>query len=216
VRLIIVSAGFTAVAVALWLQPSAVRRLRREHRGPDLLAWARRFLRPTPGPDARVMAVTGLAAELRAGRSPERALVAVAQDVWPRTCAVASWGGDVVGALRAEDDHIAAHLAACWQIGSATGARLSDIIENLARAERDAAEARVELRASLAGPRATARMLALLPLLGVGLGYLLGADPITWFVTDPLGPPMLIVGALLTGAGVVWTRRITGQVESAL
>jgi tight adherence protein B len=59
-------------------------------------------------------------------------------------------------------------------------------------------------------------MLALLPLLGVGLGYLLGTDPITWFVTDPLGPPMLIVGALLTGAGVVWTRRITGQVESAL
>ena len=74
----------------------------------------------------------------------------------------------------------------------------------------------MELRSSLAGPQATARMLALLPVLGIGLGYLLGADPITWFVTDPLGIPVLLAGALLTGAGVLWTRRITGRVEAAL
>jgi tight adherence protein B len=216
VRLIIASAGFAFVAVALWIHPESVRRLRREQYGFKDLSWLRRVLPRTAAPDARVAAITGLAAELRAGRAPERALEAVAQEVWPRTCAVASWGGDVVGALRAEDDRIAAHLAACWQVGTTTGARLAEIIENLARAERDAAEARVELRASLAGPKATARMLAFLPVLGVGLSYLLGADPITWFLGDPLGPPMLIVGALFTGAGVLWTRWITGQVESAL
>jgi tight adherence protein B len=216
VRLIIASAGFVFLAVALWIHPAAVRRLRRHERGVDARIWLRRFLRTAETSDARVAAVTGLAAELRAGRTPDRALEVVAQDVWPRACAVASWGGDVTGALRAENDRVAAHLAACWQVGTTTGARLADIIENLARHERDAAEARVELRASLAGPKATARMLAFLPLLGVGLGYLLGADPITWFFSDPLGPPMLIAGAVFTGAGVLWTRRITGQVESAL
>lgn len=215
-RLIIASAGLVFLAVTLWMQPEAVRRLHRDQRGLDTRMLLRRFLRQSPSPDPRVVAITGLAAELRAGRAPDRALEAVAQEVWPRTCAVASWGGDVTGALRAENDRVAAHLAACWQVGTTTGARLADIIENLARAERDAAEARVELRASLAGPKATARMLAFLPLLGVGLGYLLGADPITWFFSDPLGLPMVIAGAVFTGAGVVWTRRITGQVESAL
>lgn len=215
-RLIVASSGLAFIAVALWMHPVSVLRLRREGHGFDIRVWLHRFRRRAETQEASVEAVTALAAELRAGRAPDRALETVAQDVWPGTCAVASWGGDVASALRLENDRVAMHLAACWQIGATTGARLADIVENLARAERDAAEARVELRASLAGPKATARMLAFLPILGVGLGYLLGANPITWFLSDPLGPPMLIVGALFTAAGVVWTRRITGRVESAL
>lgn len=215
-RLILVAALCAAISAALWWEPVSVQRMRRgNERIVDGLR-ARMTRRRRPAIDARVAAVTALAAELRAGSTPDRALAVVAQAVWPRASAVASWGGDVVSALRDEDDRIASHLAACWQVGATTGAPLAGIIENLARAERDAADARVELRASLAGPQATARMLALLPLLGIALGYLLGADPITWFITDPLGPPMLAVGALLSGAGYLWTRRITGQVEAAL
>lgn len=215
-RLILLAAVCAGIAAALWWKPVAVQRIHRGRIREDIWSRLRRVRPSRPAIEPQVSAVTALAAELRAGSAPNRAIAVVAQGVWPRTSAVASWGGDVITALRDEDDRIASHLAACWQVGMTMGAPLADIIENLARAERDAADARVELRSSLAGPQATARMLALLPVLGIGLGYLLGADPITWFVTDPLGPPMLIVGALLTIAGFLWTRRIAGQVEAAL
>lgn len=214
--MILLSAALAALAAWLWVHPTAVARLRRDRPSVDPLGRIRALRASRTGVDARVTAVTALAAELRAGLSPDRALVAALGPVWPRTRAVASWGGDVVVALRAECDPVAAHLAACWQVGITTGAPLADIVERLARAERDAADARVELRSALAGPTATAQMLALLPILGLGLGYMLGADPLTWFVTDPLGIPVLLAGALLTGAGVLWTRRITGRVETAL
>lgn len=212
--MILLAAACAAIAAALWVDPISVQRLRPQ--ASDPFARLRAMRRKPTRIDARVAVVTALAAELRTGRPPDQALAAALDSVWPRTRAVASWGGDVISALHAEGDPIAEHLAACWQVSLATGAPLADIVERLARAERDSADARVELRASLAGPQATARMLAFLPLLGLGLGYLLGADPITWFVTDPMGLPVLLAGGLLTGAGVLWTRRITGQVESAL
>ena len=203
-------------AAALWVNPVPIERMRRGRPRFDPFERVRALRRSRPEVDARVSAITAIAAELRAGRPPDDALAATLGSVWPRTRAVASWGGDVVAALRAEDDPVAAHLAACWQVSRTSGAPLAEIVERLARAERDAADARVELRAALAGPQATARMLAMLPLLGLGLGYLLGADPLAWFFTDPLGLPVLSAGALFTGAGIMWTRRITGRVEAAL
>lgn len=214
--MIVVAAACAALAAALWVHPVAVARMRRDRPRIELLNRFRALRRARTSPDERVAAITAVAAELRTGKPPDDALATALGSVWPRTRAVASWGGDVVAALRAEDDPVAVHLAACWQVSRTSGAPLADIVERLARAERDAADARVELRAALAGPQATARMLAVLPALGVGLGYLLGADPIAWFFTDPIGLPVLAAGAILTAAGVLWTRRITDRVEAAL
>ncbi len=69
-------------------------------------------------------------------------------------------------------------------------------------------EAEEERRIALAGPKASARLLQLLPLVGLGGAYLLGADPIAWYLTSPLG---LIVGASGVGLlliGRTWTHRL--------
>ncbi len=69
-------------------------------------------------------------------------------------------------------------LAACWRVAVDQGAGLAaglDRLEGALRAERDQ---RADLRAQLAGARATAVMLAGLPVLGLLLGFALGADPL--------------------------------------
>jgi tight adherence protein B len=59
-------------------------------------------------------------------------------------------------------------------------------------------------------------MLAFLPVVGVGMGYLLGADPIAWFLGSSVGAMVFAVALALTIAGTVWTRRIVQQVERGL
>ena len=68
----------------------------------------------------------------------------------------------------------------------------------------------------LAGPRATARTLATLPLIGLLLGVLMGADPIGWLLGSALGLGCLAGGAVLTGLGILWTSRIAAGVERQL
>jgi tight adherence protein B len=77
-------------------------------------------------------------------------------------------------------------------------------------------EVRAHLEAELAGPRATAVTLGFLPVIGIGLGYTLGAEPLTWFVSGLLGLGTLLVGLALTLSGLWWTSRIAGGVEAML
>jgi tight adherence protein B len=74
----------------------------------------------------------------------------------------------------------------------------------------------VQLEAQLAGPRATARMLATLPLIGLAMGMLMGADPLQWLLGTAPGLLCLLGGALLTVAGMAWTGRIATAVERQL
>ena len=65
------------------------------------------------------------------------------------------------------------------------------------------------LASQLSGPRATAGLLAVLPVLGLGMGAAMGARP--WHVLTATGPGRL---ALLLGVGfdllgVMWTERLT-------
>jgi tight adherence protein B len=64
------------------------------------------------------------------------------------------------------------------------------------------------VRAELAGPRATAGVLTALPALGVGLGQLMGADPIGVLRGGVLGQALLVVGIGLIALGRVWTEQI--------
>lgn len=88
------------------------------------------------------------------------------------------------------------------------------MVERVIESRTDDAHTRTALAAALAGPRATARMLALLPVLGIGLGSLLGTQPLSWL----LGPgiPAFIAGGVLAGVGAWWTHRITSGVERQL
>ena len=87
-------------------------------------------------------------------------------------------------------------LAACFDIAEASGCPLADVLTRFAaqlEAEDDAEAAR---QTALAGPRATVRLLGWLPLLGLGLGMLLGVDPVRILLGTPYG-----TAALATGAG---------------
>ncbi|ARF56659.1 type II secretion system F family protein [Streptomyces gilvosporeus] len=173
--------------------------------------------------DRRAAAVIALCAavagELRAGQQPDRALLATgAPGLGPEGAALlaaARYGGDVPRSLRRVARLPGAEgltgVAACWQVAVQGGAGLARGLERIAaglRARRDQQE---ELRAQLAGPRATALMLALLPVAGLAMGGALGADPLRVLLHTPAGWGCLVIGGLLEWAGVAWTARIVAE-----
>lgn len=165
-----------------------------------------------------------LAAELRAGRTPaealERAVTSLpAERAGELTGVVTAsrTGGDVTGALRAAATRGGAEglrrLAACWQVGSGSGAGFAAAVEHLAGALRAEEEHRQEVAARLAGPRSTARLLAALPILGVLMSAGMGMRPFDFLLGNAYGLLCLASGTGLDIAGVIWTHRLARRAE---
>ncbi|NEB00643.1 type II secretion system F family protein [Streptomyces sp. SID13726] len=140
-------------------------------------------------------------------------------DAQAAVLAAARFGGDVPGALAVAARRPGAEglsgLAACWRVAVDQGAGLAaglGRLEGALRAERDQ---RADLRAQLAGARSTAWMLAALPVLGLGLGAALGADPLHVLLHTGAGLGCLLVGGLLEGVGMWWAMRIVRGAEAA-
>ena len=165
-------------------------------------------------------AITALAAELQAGQPPANALVAADPDgrVWPRTLAALRVHGDVVAALRLDGRRmtLVTPLAACWTVSGEVGSGLASSVERLAQSARAMEDVRGQLEAQLAGPRATARTMALLPVIGVGMAQLAGADALGWLLGTPTGLACLVAGVGLDLVGLWWTQRINARVEAEL
>ncbi|MFF8959158.1 type II secretion system F family protein [Streptomyces sp. NPDC014894] len=166
-----------------------------------------------------VIALCGaVAGELRAGLQPARALVCAAGSTralgaaQTAVTAAARFGGDVPQALREAAREPGAEglagLAACWRVAVESGAGLAaglDRLETALRAERDQRE---DLRTQLAGARSTIGLLALLPAVGLAMGWALGADPLRVLFHTPAGLMCLLVGGALEAAGLCWAARI--------
>jgi len=167
---------------------------------------------------AAINAVTALAAELRAGQPTATALQRAGAEYWPHAIAAGRLGGDVAEALRVDAEHapVLFSVAACWSVTAQTGSGLATALTRVAEAGRIDEDVRVQLEAQLAGPRATARMLGFLPVIGLLLGTALGADPIAWLLGSPFGVLCLVLGVLCTALGMAWTGRIARQVEGLL
>ncbi|MFD9539610.1 type II secretion system F family protein [Streptomyces sp. NPDC060022] len=162
--------------------------------------------------------------ELRAGREPGQALLVAGRNagalgtVEAAVLAAARFGGDVPGALRQASagpglDGLAG-VAACWRVAVDGGAGLAaglDRLEGALRAER---RRREELRAQLAGAWSTVVVLALLPVVGLGLGAALGADPLRVLLHSPGGLVCLVTGGLLEAVGLFWAGRIVRAGEA--
>jgi tight adherence protein B len=165
---------------------------------------------------AAVELVTILAAELRGGAEPRAALAAAAAGAHPAVAAAArSPAADVPGVLASADKDVGllSDLAAAWRVVELTGAPLAGPAARLAAAARADEAVRREVAAQLAGPRATAMLLAALPLSGVLLGTGLGADPVGFLLMTPPGRVCLLVGTLLVATGVSWTEAIAARAE---
>lgn len=167
-----------------------------------------------------VQALGALAAELQAGQPPLAALDSAGGRpcVWPRALAAARLGEDVSAALTtdSDDNAVLRQLGACWQVAAQSGSGLAPAVAQLAVSARAAEDVRVHLEGQLAGPRATARMLTVLPFVGLGFGVMLGADPVGWLISTPPGWGCLLGGLALTALGSWWTGRIAVAVERML
>ncbi|MFC0627650.1 type II secretion system F family protein [Kribbella deserti] len=167
-----------------------------------------------------IEACTILAADLRAGRTPRDAMegaATVCPELRP-AAAAARLGGDVsevlefaarspgCGGLRA--------LAAAWRVSDRSGAALAGIAERLALSLRTDEAVRKQVTAGLGGTRATARLLAALPVLATFLGYAVGAAPLTFLTNTPIGWACLTLGLALGVLGLFWVERMATKCES--
>ena len=185
-----------------------------------------RIRRATDEGRALETALDVLVGELRAGSHPVHAF-RVAADETDGAVAVslhsvaarARLGGDVTAGLRsaARSSVLPAHwhrLAACWQLAGDHGLAIATLMRagRSDIAERQRFSARVS--AGMAGARATAVILAGLPVLGVLLGQLIGARPLSFLLGGHAGGALLVIGSMLACAGLAWSDRITDRLAS--
>jgi tight adherence protein B len=179
-----------------------------------LVGWLVRLRRAESARRRRQDAVVGLctvlAAELHAGLPAQTSLTHACRE-WPgfaRIERAARLGGDIPGAM----DSLAgepgsegmAAIAAGWTVAAHSGVSLAGVLDRLAESLRDSAAAQGEIDAALEPPRATARLLAVLPLFAVALGSAMGAGPLAFLVRSTAGHVCLMAGVVLGLAGVVW------------
>lgn len=166
--------------------------------------------------------ISGLAAELRAGRSPTEALEAVAGSApapvaTPLLAAAraARLGADPAAALADHAARVPAmeQLAACWRVATRTGAGLAEVADALAADLQATQRRRGDLAVEVSASRASAKLLACLPLVGLALGASLGARPLDFLLHTPLGVAVLAVGLAFEVAGLLWTDRLIRNVE---
>jgi tight adherence protein B len=186
----------------------------------------RRIRRAADEGRALETALDVLVGELRVGSHPVPAFgVAADETVGPvavslrAVAARARLGADVTAGLRvaARSSVLPAHwdrLAVCWQLASDHGLAIATLMRAAQRdiAERQRFSARVE--SGLAGARATATILAGLPVLGVLLGQLIGARPLSFLLSGHAGGWLLVVGSTLACGGLLWSDRITDRIAA--
>lgn len=160
-----------------------------------------------------------LQAELAAGQTADRALDRAAVD-WPFVGPVAraaASGADVVGALRdlaAEPGAGALRLvAAAWQISHRTGHGLADALGRVAEDLRAAEQTRRVVAGELASARATARLLAGLPVVALAMGAGAGAAPWSFLLGHPAGLACLCGGLGLGYVGLSWVDALARDVD---
>ncbi|GII98454.1 tight adherence protein B [Sediminihabitans luteus] len=108
-----------------------------------------------------------------------------------------------------ESRQAAAVVAAC-RVSGETGAPLGGVLDAVGAALAADARAHDDREAALAGPRATVTVLTWLPLVGILLGAVLGADPTT-LLDGGIGTGCLLGGIVLLCAGRAWTARLVDR-----
>ncbi|EME18754.1 type II secretion system F family protein [Rhodococcus triatomae] len=206
-----------ALALVVGTVVHRVRRTRRDRRRDDEI---RSLL---AGLDVAV-------ADLRVGAHPESACSAAATEssglpaeAFRSAAATARLGGSaahglLTGARRdAGRDGVAVDLdriAVAWRIAERHGVPLADLLDATRTDLLGRKRFRARVDAGMAGARATATVLACLPVLGIALGQMMGAHPIGVLLTGGIGGVLLVVGTSLACAGLAWADRITRRVAA--
>lgn len=164
-----------------------------------------------------------LVAELRSGRALPAAMSSAVA-----ACGTEEGGSALARAVRApqpafrtwedsavRDDAVASALdriSAAVLLSTRTGCSLADVVGAVDEDLRVRRRHRQELRAATAAPRASAMLLAGLPLLGLAMGSGIGADPWRVLTTTGPGQVLLVTGVAFELVGLIWTRRLVERV----
>ncbi|MEV4406513.1 hypothetical protein AB0J66_30420 [Actinoplanes sp. NPDC049598] len=144
--------------------------------------------RASAGRAAALDTLGALAADLRAGLPPA--------------------GLPAVPAGGGATDRLSRLTASVWRLAERTGAPAADLVERIEADARATDRAKASATAQAAGARATAMLLAALPLGGLGLGGVVGADPLHVLLRTPIGGACAVAAVLLQSGGLLWTERL--------
>ena len=154
---------------------------------------------------------------LEAGIAPTAAWAYVAETTGDRLAATVgravAGGHSVVSAIMQGGDdpprrmkECRAALAAAWWVASESGAPLAACLRASAASFRSQGDTERDIAVALAGPVLTARMVSILPLVGLFFGAVLGFDTLGALTGSPVGWGLLVGGALLMSLGAAWNR----------
>jgi tight adherence protein B len=104
-------------------------------------------------------------------------------------------------------------LATAWAVATDVGSPLAPTLRDFAGSLRDLAQAQREITVALAAPRATARLVIALPIIGLLFGMLLGFDTLGTLFTTPIGWVCLALGTGLMLAAARWNRRLVRRAQ---
>ncbi|MFG2053999.1 type II secretion system F family protein [Micromonospora sp. NPDC048930] len=105
-------------------------------------------------------------------------------------------------------DRVARLARAAVRLADRTGAPLADLLERVEADARANDRGLAAADAQAAGARATAWLLAALPLGGIGLGYAIGVDPVAVLLHTPVGGGSAIGAVALQISGLLWAERL--------
>jgi tight adherence protein B len=183
----------------------------------SLPSWARRA-RQRDGPRLAAVAsmVQRLAVLLAAGVTPAAAwgyvdgtpaVARVAADA-ARAIPVATALVAVLPDIPAPERPAWRALAAAWWVAAEAGAPLAPSLRQFASSLRALADAQREIGVAMSGPVATARLVMVLPAVGVLFGLVLGFNTLEILFTTLPGLVCLVVGCGLMVTALVWNRRL--------
>lgn len=173
--------------------------------------------------DGLAEALRTFAAGLRSGAHPASAAESAAADAQPLAAdamraiaAAARLDGDLTRVLRvvrapALTDALA-RVSSAWQLAQRHGLPLADVLDAVRRDLEQRARFSRQVLARMAGPKASAFVLSVLPALGIAFGEAAGARPLHLLTSTGLGQLLLLVGVALLCAGVAWSGHMTSRV----
>lgn len=160
-----------------------------------------------------------MVAELAVGAHPAAACEAAAEEVsgpvadrFAAAAATARLGG-VLSDAEGPDPHWN-RVVAVWRVAERHGLGLGALMDAVRTDLESRARFARRTEAALSGARATATVLAALPVLGIGLGQAMGASPLAVLFGGGLGGTLLLIGVTLACAGLLWTDAIVAKVTA--
>ena len=218
--LLIGAVGCTTAVVGAVLSTALVAVLAAGCAALAVRAWAGR--RRTAAEDTAVAALTEalgvMAAELRSGRSLEAATGAAvaacasADEECARALATALRAPGAPSAGGGPFDRALARVSGAVLLSARTGCSLAAVLGAVEEDLRARRGQQLELQSATAGARASATLLAALPLLGLAMGNGVGADPWGVLTSTGTGQLLLVAGVVLEVAGLAWSGRLVRRV----